>query len=259
MTGSRIPGAWTRASLRARVLLLAVALLTVGFTAFSLVTGNALRGYLADRVDAQLRASAQVFALIPPTAVANGAARKPPSRLGDFSTDVLGNPVIIYVTKDGTVETSVDSLAGTSRTDQARGPVLPRMNTAAVIARDGRPFTVAGTKGDTRWRVIAVPRITGARLPGAATTNAATSGSVVVATTMAQVDSTVNRMWRIYQSTGLGLLVVLAVAAGSRCAPGCVRCPVSRRRPLRSPAATCLVVCPNWPDRKRSWGVWRRH
>ena len=45
MTGSRIPGAWTRASLRARVLLLAVALLTVGFTAFSLVTGNALRGY----------------------------------------------------------------------------------------------------------------------------------------------------------------------------------------------------------------------
>ncbi|MCX4437470.1 sensor histidine kinase [Streptomyces mirabilis] len=212
MTGSRIPGAWTRASLRARVLLLAVALLTVGFTAFSLVTGNALRDYLADRLDAQLRASAQVFALIPPTAVANGAARKPPSRLGDFSTDVLGNPVIIYVTKDGTVETSVDSLAGTSRTDQARGPVLPRMNTAAVIARDGRPFTVAGTKGDTRWRVIAVPRITGARLPGAATTNAATSGSVVVATTMAQVDSTVNRMWRIYQSTGLGLLVVLAVA-----------------------------------------------
>ncbi|WP_405826037.1 HAMP domain-containing histidine kinase [Streptomyces sp. NBC_01390] len=207
-----MPGVWARASLRSRVLLLAVALLTVGFTAFSLVTGNALRGYMADRVDAQLRAVAQVFALVPPTAAESGAARKLPSGLGDFSTEVLGNPVITYVTEDGTVETSVDSLAGTGRTEQATGPALPRMNTAAIIARGGRPFTVASTKGDTRWRVIAVPRIIGARLPGAATTNSSNSGSVLVATTMTQADSTVNRMWRIYQSTGLGLLAVLAVA-----------------------------------------------
>ncbi|MPY61659.1 HAMP domain-containing histidine kinase [Streptomyces spongiae] len=200
------------------MLLLAVALLATGFTAFSLVTGNALRGYMEDRVDAQLRAAAKVFALVPPTAAENGAARKPPSGLGDFSdfsdfsTDVLGNPVITYVRKDGTVETSVDSLAGTNTTSQARGPALPRMDTAAVTAHDGRPFTVGSTTGDTRWRVIAVPRATGARLPGATVTASSPSGSVLVATTMAKVDGTVNRMWRIYQSTGLGLLASLAVA-----------------------------------------------
>ncbi|MFJ8108369.1 sensor histidine kinase [Streptomyces sp. NPDC096132] len=209
MTG----GLWARASLRSRVLLLAVALLTVGLTGFSLVAGNALRGYMEDRVDAQLRAAAQVFALVPPKAAENGAAQKPPSGIGDFSTDVLGNPVITYVTEAGVVETSVDSLAGTSRTGETHGPVLPRMDRAAVIARGGRPFTVDSTTGDTRWRVIAVPRVTGARLPGAtATTTSTSSGSVLVATTMSKVDGTVNRMWRIYRSTGLGLLAVLAVA-----------------------------------------------
>ncbi|MEU6381772.1 HAMP domain-containing sensor histidine kinase [Streptomyces sp. NPDC046909] len=212
MTVPRPPRVWARASLRSRVLLLAVALLTVGFTAFSLVTGNALRGYLEDRVDAQLRAAAQVFALVPPTAAENGAARKPPSGLADFSTDVLGNPVITYVALDGTVETSVDSLAGTGRADQARGPALPRMDRAAVTARDGRPFTVGGTSGGARWRVIAVPRVAGARLPGVAATAAATPGSVLVATPMSKVDGTVDRMWRIYESTGLALLVALAVA-----------------------------------------------
>ncbi|GAB7104767.1 HAMP domain-containing sensor histidine kinase [Streptomyces phaeofaciens JCM 4814] len=210
MTGPRV--LWSRASLRARVLLPAVALLTAGFTAFGLVTGNALRDYMEDRVDAQLRATAQVFALLPPTVAENGADRKPPAGLADFSTDVLGNPVITYVTADGTVETSVDSLAGTDRTDRARGPAPPRMDTAAVAAAGGRPFTVGSTTGDTRWRMIAVPRATRALLPGATATPSGTSGSVLVATTTAKVDGTVNRMWRIYRSTGLALLAVLAVA-----------------------------------------------
>jgi len=35
---------------------------------------------------------------------------------------------------------------------------------------------------------------------------------VLVATTTAKVDGTVNRMWRIHRSTGLGLLAILAVA-----------------------------------------------
>ncbi|MEV5843546.1 HAMP domain-containing sensor histidine kinase [Streptomyces sp. NPDC051985] len=201
---------WSRASLRSRVLLLAVALLTVGFTAFALVTGNALRGYMEDRVDAQLRATAQVFAVLPPTVAQSGVARKPPSGLADFSTDVLGNPVIMYVAEDGTVERSIDSLAGANRASGARGPALSRLGTEAVAAHGGYPFTVDSTRGDARWRVIALPRVAGAALPGTAVTSADT-GSVVVATSMDQVDGTVGRMWQNYWSTGLGLLVVLAV------------------------------------------------
>ena len=208
---------WARASLRSRVLLIAVVLLTAGFTAFSLVTGNALRSYLADRVDAQLRASAQVFALLPATVAKTGSGTgtgtgigiggKPPPGLTDFSTEVLGNPVITYVTKNGTVESSIDSLAGADRTEDASGPDLPRLDAYAVAARAGRPFTVAGTSGDTRWRSIAVPRVTGGTLLGGGA-----AGSVIVSAPMSQVDGTVDRMWHIYETTGLGLLVVLGLA-----------------------------------------------
>ncbi|WP_329343485.1 HAMP domain-containing histidine kinase [Streptomyces sp. NBC_01352] len=208
----RVRALWARASLRSRVLLLAVALLAAGFSAFALVTGNALRGYMEDRLDSQLRATAQVFTVLPPTVAENGAGRKPPPALADFSTDVLGNPVITYVAKDGTVERSIDSLAGANRTSNARGPALPRLDTAAVAAREGRPFTVGSTKGDARWRVLAVPRAAGAELPGATATTSAGSGSVVVATSSDQVDATVGRMWENYRTTGLILLAVLAVA-----------------------------------------------
>ncbi|WP_327401183.1 HAMP domain-containing histidine kinase [Streptomyces sp. NBC_01288] len=202
---------WARASLRSRVLLIAVVLLTAGFTAFSLVTGNALRAYMVDRVDAQLRASAQVFAVLPPTVAKTGADGKMPPGLTDFSTEVLGNPVITYVDKDGVVESSIDSLAGPKRTDDASGPDLPGLDASAVAARAGKAFTVAGTSGDTRWRSIAVPRVPRAALPGGGG-GADAGGSVIVSASMSQVDGTVDRMWHIYETTGLGLLVVLGLA-----------------------------------------------
>ncbi|WP_322658036.1 sensor histidine kinase [Streptomyces justiciae] len=203
---------WARASLRNRVLVLAVALLTAGFTAFSLVTGNALRGYMEDRVDSQLRATAQVFAVLPPTMAQNGADRDPPARVSEFRADILGNPVITYVAADGAIENSIDSVGSQHRAGEARGPALSRLDVAAVAARGGRPFTVGSTEGDTRWRVIAVPRVTRAVLPGGTVTSASGSGSVVVATSMEQVDGTVGRMWENYRTTGLALLAVLAVA-----------------------------------------------
>ncbi|WOX12708.1 HAMP domain-containing sensor histidine kinase [Streptomyces sp. N50] len=203
---------WARASLRSRVLLIAVVLLTAGFTAFSLVTGNALRAYMRDRVDAQLRASAQVFAALPPTVAKTGADGKMPPGLTDFSTEVLGNPVITYVDKDGVVESSIDSLAGPKRTDDASGPDLPGLDASAVAARAGRAFTTAGTSGGTRWRSIAVPRVPRVTLPGGGAVGGGAGGSVIVSASMSQVDGTVDRMWHIYETTGLGLLVVLGLA-----------------------------------------------
>lgn len=206
----RIIGAWARASLRARVLLLAMCLLTTGFAAFSLVTGNALRTYMEDRLDSQLRASAQVFAVLPPSVARTGAEHTPTAGGADIGTDVLGHPVITYVTADGTVDSSINSLARPGGTTSADGPALPRLNAAAVAAHDGRPFTVGSANGDGRWRVIAVPKVTRPTLPGAFATGH--GGSVVVSTPMAQVDDTVARMWRNYEIAGLGLLGVLGVA-----------------------------------------------
>ncbi|MFF7309125.1 ATP-binding protein [Streptomyces sp. NPDC008137] len=212
MTG-RLGTLWTRASLRGRVLLLAVTLLTVGFTAFSLVSGNALRAYLEDRVDAQLRAAAEVFSLLPPTAAGRGADRRLTPGLADFSTDVLGNPVITYVDDDGAVERSIDSLAGTHRNENAAGPALPPLTSTAVTAHGGRPFTVDSTKGDGGWRVIALPRVARPGLTHALGTGRDhTSGAVIVSASLTEVDVTVGKMWRTYGITGTCLLGVLAVA-----------------------------------------------
>lgn len=202
---------WARASLRSRVLVLAVGLLTAGFTAFALVTGNALRDYMQGRVDSQLRATAQVFAVLPPDVAQTGADRRQPKALADLRANVLGNPVITYVAADGTVENSIDSLGAQKPAEDPRGPVLSGPDTAAVAARGGRPFTVRGPRGDGRWRVIAVPRRTGGLLSEAATEPATDAGSVVVATSMKQVDGTVGRMWQNYLTAGFALLVVLAV------------------------------------------------
>ena len=212
MTGRRIRAVWARSSLRARVLLLTVALLAAGLTAFSLVTGNELRAYMQDRVDTQLRASAQVFALLPPRIAESGAERTPPAGLADFSTEVLGNPVITYVGADGATLSSIDSLAG-QRSGSSHGPQLPNLDSEAVAARDGRPFTVDGSGGEGRWRVIAVPEIDNPALRntlGAAPAD--NDGSVIVASSLDHVDATAERMWRLYEITGLALLGLLAVA-----------------------------------------------
>ncbi|WP_430379825.1 sensor histidine kinase [Streptomyces sp. B1-3] len=212
MTGRRIRTVWARASLRSRVLLLAVALLAAGFTAFSLVTGNALRAYMQDRVDTQLRASAQVFALLPPRIAESGAERTPPAGFADFSTEVLGNPVVTYVGADGATVSSIDSLAG-QRSGSSRGPRLPNLDSESIAARGGRPFTVDSSGGEGRWRVIAVPENGNTALRnilGAAP--AGIDGSVIVATSMDHVDATVNRMWHLYETTGLALLGLLAAA-----------------------------------------------
>ncbi|MFE0678498.1 sensor histidine kinase [Streptomyces sp. NPDC058867] len=199
--------------MRSRVLLLAVALLAVGLTAFGLVSGNALRASMEDRVDTGLRATARVFAVVPPTLVGSTGVPEPPEGIADFSSDVLGNPVITYVAEDGGVERSIDSLAGQDRAGRTRGPDLPRLDSAAVTALDGRPFTVGSVEGDTRWRVMAVPRVTGVPLRSAEAgrTPASAGGSVLVATSMADVDDTVDRMWGIFRTAGAALLAALAV------------------------------------------------
>jgi len=211
MTGRGIRTVWVRTSLRGRVLLLAVVLLATGLAAFSVVTGNALRAYLEDRLDAQLRVSAQVFALVPPQMIESEAGRIPAAGRADFSTEVLGNPVIIYVAEDGTTVSSIDSLAGQNRSGIARGPALPRLDAESVAARGGSPFTVDSSEGEGRWRVIAVPEADRV-LRNALGAAPVKDGSVIVATSMAQLDGTVDRMWRIYETTGLALLGLLAVA-----------------------------------------------
>ncbi|MDX6314721.1 MAG: two-component system, OmpR family, sensor kinase [Streptomyces sp.] len=187
----RVLRGFARASLRSRVLLLAVSLLAVGLVAMSVVVNSALRGYLEQRLDTQLSASAKIFGGLPP-AVVFGATQI--NRTGGaLGTSLFGDPTVTYLTADGTVEDVVNPPHG----QVDAGPALPQLDTAAVSARGDRPFTVASRDGEERWRAVALSRGAG-------------GGSVVVSIAMNQVDGTINRMRAISLATGLALLGVLA-------------------------------------------------
>ena len=182
-----------QASLRTRVLLLAVSLLAVGLVAFSVVVNNALRGYLVQRVDAQLTASAEVLARVPP-ALALDAAQT--DRLGGgILQGLFGDRAVTYLTASGTVE---GVISPTASAQDATGPELPPLDAAEVAAHGQRPFTVASRDGQGQWRVIALPSDEG-------------PDSVVVSTPLDQVNGTVDQMRTISLATGLALLAVLAV------------------------------------------------
>ncbi|MBN6033974.1 cell wall metabolism sensor histidine kinase WalK [Amycolatopsis sp. 195334CR] len=166
-----------RLSLRARVLLIAMALLVAGMVASSAVVLVALRKPLVEQVDLQVSVAAGVLAAVPEPVVANLAGNAPIPREGP---DDL---YLAYLTPDGQPSLA---LRGTAVPD------LPKLDRAAVLARGGQPFEVAD------WRVLALPVRTG--------------GSVVVAGALSSVDETVARVRLVCVLVGGGLLVVLATA-----------------------------------------------
>lgn len=181
-----------RASLRTRVLLLAISLLALGLLAFSVVVNNALRGYLVQRVDAQLTPSAEVFARVP-SALALDAAQT--NRLSGVLQGLFGDRTVTYLTASGTVE---GVISPTASGQDATGPALPPLDAAEVAAHGQRPFTVASRDGQGQWRVIALP-------------SAAGQDSVVVSTSLDEANGTIDRMRTISIATGLALLALLAV------------------------------------------------
>ncbi|HEX2133388.1 MAG TPA: HAMP domain-containing sensor histidine kinase [Actinophytocola sp.] len=204
-----------RLSLRARVLLIAMTLLVAGLVASDAVVLVALRKPLVERVDTQVTMAATVLSAVPESLLrALAGGQRPPSPDGLY---------VAYLTPAGDTTVAV------------RGPAtpdLPPLDSAAVAARDGRPFEVPG------WRVLALPTRGG-------------GGSVVVAGALAQVDATMNRVRLVCLLVGAGLLVTLAavgwfwVRAGLRplrrieeTATAIAGGDLSRRVPLRTAPAT---------------------
>ncbi|MFL6124388.1 ATP-binding protein [Actinophytocola sp.] len=170
-----------RLSLRARVLLVALTLLTAGMVASDAVVLVALRKPLVDRVDLQVTVGAGVLAILPQPLLAGLAAdqpagRTPSTRIEDF--------YVAYLDADGRPTLSLHGDAV---------PELPRLDHDSVRARGGAAFEVPG------WRVLALPARSG-------------DGSVVVAGSLSQVDEAMNQVLLLCVLVGAGLLVVLAAA-----------------------------------------------
>ncbi|MEV4578057.1 HAMP domain-containing sensor histidine kinase [Nonomuraea jabiensis] len=185
-----------RLSLAARLLAIAVALLVVGLVVISSVVLRQLETQLMARVDAQLEPMGKAASAIPPDLVVK--LSRSPLPAGQF--DLMGKGFVAYLAADGSVLRELGDLAG---------PALPRLDSAAVAAWDGQPFTVNGTDGD-EWRAVALPR------PGSLGTGLgpADHTAVVAAVSLAEMHTTIDRLRVACLLTGAVLLGVLALVGG---------------------------------------------
>ncbi|WP_432013186.1 ATP-binding protein [Streptomyces cucumeris] len=199
---TRVGRALSRLSLRTRLLCLSTALVAVGLLAAGVVVSTTLHGYLQDRMDSRLTLTAGIAARLAPPADTPHSVR-----LLSFFEETT----VTYVNDRGVP----DQAFGASAAPPGGGPVLPRLDRAAVLATDGRPFTVRAHHGDHAWRVITVPRAE-PRVGLLATVGpvgaAKSSGSVIVASSLDAVDATVTRTRNVSLTAGAGLVAALAVA-----------------------------------------------
>ncbi|GHA90947.1 two-component sensor histidine kinase [Streptomyces tendae] len=192
------PAAWLgRMSLRTRLLCLSVALVAVGLLGTGLLVTTALHGYLQDRVDDRLALTGRIASRLSPPS----GTDTPP---GVRALGVLGDTTVTYVDDAGAARRSFDA----STAPPGGGPDLPRLGRAAVLEHGGRPFTVPARDGEHDWRVVALTQadqVFPPQLSGA-------GGSVVVATSMEEVDRTITKTRNLSLTAGLALLAVLGVA-----------------------------------------------
>ncbi|MFB7475195.1 sensor histidine kinase [Kitasatospora sp. NPDC056184] len=182
-------------SLRTRLLCLSTALVAVGLLGTGLLVTGALHGYLQDRVDDRLVLTGQIAARLSPPAGTG-------TPTGVQALGVLGDTTVTYLDDDGAAGPAFDL----SPAPPGGGPALPPLDSAAVLAHGGRPFTVPSHEGDGAWRVIVLTRPAHLVAPD----QAGPLGSVAVATSLDEVDRTVAKTRALSLTMGAALLAVLA-------------------------------------------------
>ncbi|HEY3002785.1 MAG TPA: HAMP domain-containing sensor histidine kinase [Kribbellaceae bacterium] len=176
---SRITDRWP---LRVTLVLALLTLVTGALLASGITATALMRGYLLERVDAQLEDAAMPMTHGPGELEDGpGRGRRPPSLF-----------YVRYTRADGSVHDYPPI------TRQAQGtPALPALTIDQVNARGLHPFTVDDSSGGAAWRVIAVP------LPNG-------RASAMVAQSLADMNLTVQRMVGVEVAVGVILLVLLA-------------------------------------------------
>ncbi|WP_434403297.1 ATP-binding protein [Streptomyces sp. NBC_01353] len=187
----------SRLSLRTRLLCLSIALVAVGLLGTGMFVTTALHGYLLDRVDDRLVLTGQIAARLSPP---SGTGTPP----GVQALSVLGDRTVTYLDDDGATRRSFDA----STAPPGGGPDLPALDRADVVAHEGRPFTVPAHDGDHSWRVIALTQPAQVFPPGRSDAR----GSVLVATSLDEVDRTIAKTRNLSLTVGTALLAALAVA-----------------------------------------------
>jgi two-component system OmpR family sensor kinase len=176
-------------SLRARLVIGAVALAAVALTVTGTVGIALLRGYLVQQLDRQLDVGVKVTSRAAPPA-ANETAKP-------GSTPPILTP---FVFADLSPSGAVTSESGSSLGASDPGPDLSGLSSGKVRSESGKAFTVSGLDGGPGYRVRVVEKSDG-------------TGASVVAISMQSVDATVGRMEAVTWLVALGVLALLVLLA----------------------------------------------
>ncbi|SHN47760.1 sensor histidine kinase [Cryptosporangium aurantiacum] len=193
----RLSRRWRELSLRARLLSLIVVLFAAGLLLTNEAVVAALRPPLVGRVDAQLRPIAATLSRLDPAAIEQfqRSADPPAQSLAQapVALDLISQVWLVQLSADGEVVRTLR--AGQ---EQGRTPDLPTLDTAAITRRAGEAFGLRAEDG-TGWRAIAV--------------SGPDRGGWVVAASLDEVETTVDRVRVTGLAIGAGVLALLALLA----------------------------------------------
>jgi two-component system OmpR family sensor kinase len=204
---ARATATWTRTPLWLRLIAGLLTLVAAALAITGTVGGSLLRGYLVGRVDGQLVQATQSL-------LAHGRLDLPAESAQQL-------PSAYFVELVGPRGAVLDRLRAPLRAADS-SPDLPVLDETGAQARADTPFTVAATGGQGHWRVLVHPL---ARRPGT---------TLVVATSLDDVSSTVGQLVRIDLIVGAAVLAALGLAGY-----GVVRAAL---RPLRAVEDTAAAI-----------------
>jgi two-component system OmpR family sensor kinase len=176
--------AWRRTPLWVRLISAMLALAALGLALTGVFGVRLLRGYLVDRVDERLDA----------------AVRQLPN-------DVRGIEEVVESQMPSQFHVAILDARGTA-VARAQSylaeapPEVPQLTPAQAAERARRPFTVDAQQGHGSWRVVALAAEDG-------------SGTLILATSLDEVDATAKRLAQIDLLVGLAVLGGLALVGTS--------------------------------------------
>ncbi|MFC8715862.1 sensor histidine kinase [Kitasatospora sp. NPDC057198] len=200
-----------RFSLRVRLLVLALLLVTTGLVVSDTLVLGTVRGQLVDRADEQLDRFAEPLSHRAPSRQSTTSVFSSTQSVGRRSGQGLPSEYVVrYLAEDGSVLSVIRQPLSESDPD----PQLPGLDRKGLTERLDEPFTASGPRS-SEWRSLVLPLQRGTGDPGG-------PKYVQVAVPLADVESTISHLRTTFLTIGGAVLVgiaglgALAVRAGLR-------------------------------------------
>ena len=190
-TPRRLASFYRRTPLRVKLVATVLLLVLVALVGSGLAVRATMNSYLIGRVDAQL-------ATVSTTQHSGDGGGSSHDGGGDGGGNLPSSYIVVELRADGSTYSAANS---NQRVDSGEPlPTLPHLTSSQTRSSGKRLFTVGSVRGDGQWRVLAQSTT----LPDG------TTGTVMVAQSLRDVDNTVNRLTVVLLVIGAGALVIIA-------------------------------------------------